>query len=59
MIAPTHIALLLPLAHLGHWYFFPLYALPILLILISALRTTVKERRKARDSQRDSGGPSR
>jgi hypothetical protein len=39
----------LPLAHLGHWYFIPLYVAPAALILISAIRATLKERRKARE----------
>ena len=44
----------LPLAHLGHWYFFPVYAAPALIILISAIRVTVKERRKAREQEGES-----
>jgi hypothetical protein len=36
----------LPLAHLGHWYFIPLYVAPAILILFSAVRTSLKERRK-------------
>jgi hypothetical protein len=36
----------LPLAHLGHWYFIPLYVAPAILILFSAIRTSLKERRK-------------
>jgi hypothetical protein len=44
--------LLLPVAHAGHWYFWPLYALPLLIVLWSVVRTTIRERR---DSRRDRG----
>jgi len=44
----TAAALLIPLAHLGHWYFIPLYVAPAVLILGSAIWTTIKERRKGR-----------
>jgi len=46
---------LLPLAHLGHWYFWPLYALPVLIVLWSAISTTRRERRAARDGQKTRG----
>jgi hypothetical protein len=36
-------------AHLGHWYFFPLYAAPILIVLWSAIATVIRERREDRD----------
>jgi hypothetical protein len=39
------IALELPLAHLLHWYFMPIYAAPIVLILYTAIRDTVRQRR--------------
>jgi cytochrome c-type biogenesis protein CcmH/NrfF len=41
--------MLLPLAHLGHWYFWPLYGLPVLIVLWSAIATTRSERRAARE----------
>jgi len=41
--------MLLPLAHLGHWYFWPLYALPVLIVLWSAIATTLRERRSSRE----------
>jgi hypothetical protein len=41
--------MLLPLAHLGHWYFWPLYALPVLIVLWSAIATTRRERRASRE----------
>jgi hypothetical protein len=52
MIPLDQITPFLPLAHLGHWYFIPLYVAPVVIILFSAIRTTLKERRKARDSHR-------
>jgi hypothetical protein len=51
VIPPDQIVLSLPLAHATHWYFIPLYVAPVLLILISALRTALKERRKAREAE--------
>ena len=44
---------LLPLAHLGHWYFWPLYALPVLIVLWSAIATTLRERKAAQEEERD------
>jgi hypothetical protein len=35
----------LPLAHLLHWYFMPLYALPILIVLWTTVRETIRQRR--------------
>jgi len=43
--------LMLPLAHLGHWYFWPLYALPVLIVLWSAIATTLRERRASREEE--------
>ena len=40
--------LVLPVAHAGHWYFWPLYALPLLIVLWSVVRTAIRERREAR-----------
>ncbi len=37
----------LPLMCLLHWYFMPLYAAPILLVLGSTIRETVRQRHKA------------
>jgi hypothetical protein len=47
---------LVPLAHLAHWYFWPLYALPVLIVLWSAIATTLRERRADRESERRPGG---
>lgn len=41
--------MLLPLAHVAHWYFWPLYALPVLIVLWSVIATTLRERRSSRD----------
>jgi hypothetical protein len=46
------VCLYLPLAHLGHWYFIPLYVAPAILILFSAIRTSLKERRKENETKR-------
>ena len=35
--------MLLPLAHIAHWYFWPLYALPVLIVLWSVIATTLRE----------------
>jgi hypothetical protein len=36
---------IVPLAHLLHWYFIPLYAAPILIVLYSTIRETMRQRR--------------
>jgi hypothetical protein len=41
-----------PLAHIGHWYWLILFALPALLVLAGAIRTTMHERGKARQERR-------
>ena len=35
----------LPIAHLGHWYWYPLYAIPVVIVLVSAVLTALRERR--------------
>jgi threonine/homoserine/homoserine lactone efflux protein len=40
------------LAHAAHWYFMPLYAAPVLLVLYGAMKTSRDERRKSRDQAR-------
>jgi hypothetical protein len=37
---------ILPLAHLLHRYFMPLYAAPILIVLYSTIRETRRQRRE-------------
>jgi hypothetical protein len=39
-------AMLVPIAHAGHWYFWPLYAAPIFVVLWSVVRATINERRE-------------
>ena len=39
----------LPVAHLGHWAFYVLYAVPVLIVLGSIVLTTLR--------QRGEGGP--
>jgi hypothetical protein len=39
----------LTLAHIGHWWMYPLYALPVIIVLVSAITTTIRERRARRD----------
>lgn len=38
-------ATIVPLAHLLHWYFMPLYALPILIVLYATIRETLRQRK--------------
>lgn len=45
-------AAVLPLAHLAHWYWYPLYALPALIVLWSAISTIRRQRRADRDRER-------
>ena len=45
-------AVMLPLAHLLHWYFMPLYALPILIVLYTTIRETIRQRREKAKSDR-------
>jgi hypothetical protein len=41
----------LPVAHLAHWYFWPLYLLPVLIVLWSAIATTLRERRSSSEKE--------
>jgi hypothetical protein len=43
-------ALLLPVAHVGHWLW-ALYLPPILIVLGSIVRTTISERRRPRPEE--------
>jgi hypothetical protein len=45
-VGPAVLVLYLPLAHAAHWYFMPLYALPILLLLAYSIHRTTKEKRR-------------
>jgi hypothetical protein len=46
---------ILPLAHLLHWYFMPLYAAPILIVLYSTIRETIRQRREPGGASKPSG----
>ena len=39
-------------AHIGHWWIYPLYGLPVLIVLASVVATTMRERRTKRDADR-------
>jgi hypothetical protein len=41
-------ALFIPLAHIGHWLWI-LYVLPVLIVVVSIVKTTISEKRKARE----------
>ena len=41
----------LPLAHLLHWYFMPLYAAPMLIVLYSTIRETIRQRREGDEEE--------
>jgi hypothetical protein len=43
--------MLVLLAHVAHWYFWPLYALPVLIVLWSVVATTLRERRASREEE--------
>ncbi len=46
-------ALLLPMAHVGHWTW-TLFLFPVLIVLFSIVKTTLSERRKERDEDASS-----
>jgi hypothetical protein len=48
----------LPLAHLLHWYFMPLYALPMVIVLYSTIKETIRQRREhdAEEQAKDEKG---
>jgi hypothetical protein len=41
----TAVAIALPLAHIGHWWTYILYAVPVIIVLASVVTTLIKERR--------------
>jgi hypothetical protein len=49
-------ALLLPLAHAGHWAWL-LYVPPVAIVVFSIIRTTISERRKEREERARSEQP--
>lgn len=39
------------LAHVGHWYMWLLYAVPVLVVIIASVRALIDQRRENRDRQ--------
>ena len=39
---------MIPLAHVGHWAMYVLYAVPVVVVVTSIVATTVRERRLRR-----------
>ena len=51
---PYSALVVLPLAHLLHWYFMPLYAAPLLIVLYSTIKETIRQRREPEESSGES-----
>ena len=45
-------ALFIPLAHIGHFLWI-LYILPVLIVVATIVKTTISERRKAREEEKE------
>lgn len=43
----------LPVAHAGHWALYIIYAVPVIVVLISAVVTTRREKREAAAREAD------
>jgi cytochrome c-type biogenesis protein CcmH/NrfF len=43
----------LPLAHVGHWSIYILYAVPVVVVLVSVVVTVRRERRAAQEGPSD------
>jgi hypothetical protein len=43
------------LAHVGHWYIWLLYAVPVLVVIAASLHALVDQRREDRDRQAEQG----
>lgn len=43
----------IPLAHVGHWWLYVLYAVPVIIVLASVVTTTLRQRRSSRDEEGD------
>jgi hypothetical protein len=39
------LASIIPLAHLGHWWTYVLYGIPVIIVLASVAMTLIRERR--------------
>ena len=42
---------MIPLAHVGHWWIYVLYAVPVIIVLVSVAVTLVRQRREAAEEQ--------
>ena len=51
-MSPPGVEIVVPLAHLGHWWTYVLYAVPVVIVLGSVVMTLVKERRKGGSQDR-------
>jgi hypothetical protein len=40
-----------PLAHIGHWYMWLLYAVPVLVVIAASLRALVDQHREDRERE--------
>ena len=43
------------LAHVGHWYIWLLYAVPVLVVIAASLHALVDQRREDRDRRAEQG----
>jgi hypothetical protein len=48
----------MPLAHAAHWYFLPLYGIPVGIVIWSVLGT-LRQRRRLQDKERGKQPPKR
>jgi hypothetical protein len=51
-MSPPAAEIVVPLAHLGHWWTYLLYAVPVVIVLGSVVMTLVRERRKGGSQDR-------
>ena len=47
-----------PLAHIGHWYMWILYLVPVLIVLAASIRAMVDQRREDRERAASEQPPS-
>jgi hypothetical protein len=45
-------------AHVGHWYTWVPYLIPVVIVLVASLRAFAQQRRESRDESRRSESPS-
>ena len=53
MSGPYSAVVVLPLAHLLHWYFMPLYAAPMVIVLYSTIKETIRQRREGDEEEKE------